>query len=1070
MVSNIKMSKATESSPKSLQVVFLVDITGSMGSQIEGVKQMIAKFCEIDRPLVDIHIWTFTESPGCHVTKSPEGLKSEGLVKYTRDIVLCRPPGKPEINAGGGDGPENVTAGIASLVDSFDINQNLLCFIITDAPPHCKAFGEGTETKEERKWLEDAGFDDTDIFIVLCQVIDSLNITFVPVLYGDSIRNVWFHQAAVMTEGLVLCPKQTSSETLALGLGTLLDTFQRLSVSRDLTLLRTLNTDDLSGGFGILDIDPNEFQMIEEDPNNTQKIYHDYKQIGSEELAEKLAAPFKTALDRFAGKKAATRCRGVSADHIAASIKVLIRGFQLILGSGDYEQLQSDVKALEAILEPLVAKSLNIEWDVKKLENFKKHIEASRSAHKVRSFVHDDTLPVNPRVLIEKLATKIEELNPKPYSELDVSNWLDVVLQLILVRLVNVKFAVDATGHEDFSDAWSAVLTKIDFKTIQTAASALTCRVEGEVLFTSPASGDKLNSAIIFAPCGSELLSEFYLMLSFFPTLTGLIQSHLISGGFKVFPSICIGLQSAAIWHLLRIRHHGPEFEQDEWDFVRDIAHSFEVSDLKAGIQIYEAAQRGAAFNPVDNFTKIYAGVLTFFRKNRPEEDRNRLVQRLLFEEYSADVVMFELKKAEAERNLVSEKNLVDLIIEPSSVKDFDPLSGQHYIEEITKKEKRLDDNFIDLIKSRLTGNKVITQTLNVFRTSASLFFCDLKNPNASSSLSEAKVKELTSVLANEFLIEVFIESLLLKRRSARYKLNEETKEWSRNSLENVDLSTLHDHFVELIKESYRDTMNNWNLKRKEAGLVHLSKIILEHQASSFEEFNTFLGSVEFTIPGYSFKISRIDVLDILNKIDENDHQKLSTLGLALIIGDWTNAPPGNLSKSLSHILGKFKFSEDIGINIRNHIHKTVECTRVPTAPNRHGHHKELKFPGITSWSQEYEDLIKSSKKYKKIKLGKRLKELKDYTTYYQTVVNDVLKSSDYHVNQRDIIEWCLTGHNDAGALTKVKNFVDRIKVAKIHGDEWAFKTKDLIKKLCSSKHPWKHLERYLKVAEKVES
>lgn len=1064
------MSKATESSPKSLQVVFLVDITGSMGSQIEGVKQMIAKFCEIDRPLVDIHIWTFTENPGCHVSKSPEGLKSEGLVKYTKNITLCRPPDKPEVNAGGGDGPENVTAGIAALVDSFDINQNLLCFIITDAPPHCKSFGEGTETLEERKWLEAAGFDDTDIFIVLCQVIDSLNITFVPVLYGDSRRSVWFHQAAVMTEGLVLCPKQTSSETLALGLGTLLDTFQRLSVSRDLSLLRTLNTDDLSGGFGILDINPDEFQMIEEDPAKNEKINFDYKEIGSEELAEKLAAPFKTALDRFAGKKAATRCRGVSADHIAASVKVLIRGFQLILGSGDYEQLQGDIKALEEILEPLVAKSLNIEWDVKKLVNFKKHIEEFRSAHKVRSFAHDDILPVNPRVIIEKLAAKLDELNPKPYSELDVSNWLDPVLQLLLVRLINVKFTVDASGHEDFSDAWSAYLTKIDFKTIQTAASALSCRVEGEVLFTSPALEDKLNSALIFAPCGSELLSEFYLMLSFFPTLTGLIQSHLISGGYKVFPSVCMGLQSAAIWHLLRTRHNGPEFDQYEWDFVRDIAHSFEISDLKAGIQIYEAAQRGAAFNPVDHFTKIYAGVLTFFRKNSADEERNRLVQRLLFEEYSADVVMVELKKGEAERNLVTEKELVDLIIDPASVKGFDPLSGQHFVEEITKKEKRLPDNFIDLIKSRLSGNKVITETLNVFRTATSLFFCDLKNSNVKSAFSEGKVKDLNLVIGNESLIEIFIESLLLKRRSARYRLNEETKEWNRSSLENVNLVVLHDHFVELIKESYRDTMNSWNLKRREAGLAHLSQVILEHQANSFEEFNQFLGNIEFTIPGYSFKISRMDVLDIFNKIEENDHHKLTTLGLALIIGDWTNAPPGNLSKSLSHILGKFKFSEDIGINIKNHIQKSIECLRVPTAPNRHGHHKDLKYPGITSWTQEYEDLVKSSKKYKKIKLGKHMKEIKDYTLYYQTVENDVLKSSDYHTNQKDIIGWCLTGHNDARSLTKVKSFVERIKVAKINGDEWNFKTKDLIKKLCSSKHPWKHLEQYLKVAEKVES
>jgi hypothetical protein len=1064
------MSKAAEMTQKSLQVVFLVDITGSMGSQIEGVKQMIAKFCEIDRPFVDIHIWTFTENPGCHVSKSPVGLKSEGLVKYTKDITLCHPPDNPTINASGGDGPENVTAGIASLVDSFDINDNLLCFIITDAPPHCKCFGEGAETLDERKWLENAGFDDTDVFIVLCQVIDSLNVTFVPVLYGDSRRSVWFHQAAVMTEGLVLCPKQASSEALAGGLGVLLDTFQRLSVSRDLNLLRTINTEDLSGGFGILDIDPDDFQMVEEDQGKNDKVHKDYKEIGdSEQLAERIAAPFRTAIDRFAGKKAATRCRGVSADQVAASVRVLLRGFQFILGSGNFDQVEVDVNNLMATLQVLAAKERNIEWDVKKLENFKKYIKSVKEKGEGKTFTHQEDLPVNPLVIIDKLVAKIIELNPKPYSELDVSNWMDLVLQMILIRFIDVKFATDATGKEDFGDAWSASLGKIDYSGISTASAAISSRPEGENTYISLASSEKFNSALIFAPPSSSLLSEFYKLLGFFPTLQGLIQSHLVSGGYKIFPSMSIGLQSATLWHLIRIREKGPNFNQGEWDLLRSLAHSFEVSDIKPGLQLYRAAKKGLALNPVDSISKVFAGILTFFRKHSPETEKSQQVLRLLFEEYSAEVVSYELKKDGPELRLPTEKQLASLIIESTSITDFDPLSGQHYLEEVLKRGKRLEDSFILKVKSHVSSNSVITGALNVFKTAIGLFVCNLKTNNCEEAFNDAKVLSFQSLCSDELLFDVFIESLLVKKRTARYKLDEGSKEWLRISLEPLNISALHDRCVEILKEEFREQVNQWNLKRKAAGLAFLTEKVLNLPAGSFESCNESLKSLEYSIDGFSLKLCRSDVLDVLNQINEED--KLRTLGLALVIGDWTNSPPGDLRKSLRQVLQKFQFSEELSENIKSLFKKTVECLRNTTAPNRHGHTKDLKFPGPHGWTQEYDDEVRKNKKRKVKKLEKHLEELKDYTSYHIDI-SEILKENNLKENQKVLIDWCINGHSEIRILNKVKNFVERLKIARIEKNEkidWDFKTKDLLKKLNSSKHPWKHLDQYLKSAEKSE-
>jgi len=209
---------------------------------------------------------------------------------------------------------------------------------------------------------------------VLCQVIDSLNLTFVPVLYGDAINKVWFHQAAAMTEGLVLCPKEATSEVLAGGFGVLLDTFQKLSVSRDLSLLKNLNSEDLSKGFNILDINPEEFKMIEEDPGNNSQITKGCGFVGGGEvLADRIAAPFKTALDRFSGKKAATMCRDISGEHIAASVKVLIRGMLYSVKSSlfDGDVFQRNLEELKVSLESLSEKDSKYKWEISVLNKFK---------------------------------------------------------------------------------------------------------------------------------------------------------------------------------------------------------------------------------------------------------------------------------------------------------------------------------------------------------------------------------------------------------------------------------------------------------------------------------------------------------------------------------------------------------------------------------------------------------------------------------------------------------------------------------------------------------------------------
>lgn len=147
---------------KNIQVVFLLDITTSMGPRLDLMKSIIAAFCADERNGIDIHVWTFTESGNCcYVDASPLELNGSRLVNYVKDIKLGVPPSMPNVLADGGDGPENCVAAVAHLTERFSSNHNILCFIITDASPHY-SIANSTEAKAEKAWLRDHGHQETD--------------------------------------------------------------------------------------------------------------------------------------------------------------------------------------------------------------------------------------------------------------------------------------------------------------------------------------------------------------------------------------------------------------------------------------------------------------------------------------------------------------------------------------------------------------------------------------------------------------------------------------------------------------------------------------------------------------------------------------------------------------------------------------------------------------------------------------------------------------------------------------------------------------------------------------------
>ena len=1072
--------------PQSLQVVFLVDITGSMGSQIEGVKQMISKFCEVDRPLIDVHIWTFTESPGCYVSKSPLGLKSQGLVEYTQKIQLCHPPDFPEITgASGGDGPENVVAGVAALLDSFDPKQNLLCFPITDASPHHKSSGKSGTADKEVEWLTNAGFESTDVFCVLCEVIDSLNITFVPVLYSGIENNAWYQQAAVMTDGIVLVPQANTSESLANGLVILLEAFQRLSIDRNLQFAQSIDVDQISQAFMVLDIKTEDFDIIEEDPTDNKILTRAFEKMkGSEDILKKLLELFETTVDRFSGKKSTKRCRSVNVEHVSKSIKFFLKAMLYVSNSPLYnsEEFENIKTELVDLLKALEQKDKKYEWETRLLNTFISNLEGIKGRFEhFQHYIHELNQPIQCMVSLETVSNSLKDLNQIPESEDDLSQYMDLILQLALVRLIQVNFPLDANQKPDFADAWSASIRSIEYSSVLSASSALALRDKADCLYTAPISLNKNNAALLITHPNDLQLTELYKSLSYFPTLQGLIQSHLISGSFKVFPSITFGLQASILWFMLRIRKNGFKFAEYEWEFVRCLVHSLQNSAQNPASEVFNAAKNGKALNPVDSIAKILTGVLAYFRRNEVSEEKARLLVRLTFEELSADIIAWEIRRAtNAEGKLEncvlpSDNDISECFVDFEEISKFDPLGQVHYSELICKKNQPLGENFLQQISKKVfEKSEIVQNTVRVFQAYCVLLRCDLSKHRPEEAFESVGSDWANGLIGEELLSEIFIESLVIKKRTARYKLQEDSKEWVRESTERIAPESVHKACVDMLKDCLKARFTEWNTVRVkwciEENLNKASRLI----GDSFESFNSQLAEISTNSGDVTIRPARLDVVEIFKRLESNRPDFLSlvnTLGLALIVGNWTKAPVSQLRRFQTTLLEHFKAFPESRSRIEEEIKKEAVCCRPVEKPNRHGHHLENMYPGICFWTSEYEDQAKIAKKRAKKKLGLHLNELRLYTEYFQSISSEVLHSGNFCEKRKNLIEWCVTGHKDARILEKVKKFVERIKKLELknsEGKDWDAEVRSVLVKLIKSKRPWVHLEKFLNKAEVV--
>ncbi|KAJ3336973.1 hypothetical protein HDU93_001818 [Gonapodya sp. JEL0774] len=903
------------------------------------------------------------------------------LQQYVEDnLALNSPPGTNEKNAYGGDGPENTAAGLASLVQKFSPSDNIICFIITDADPHYVRNGRSQEAQRESEWLADKGLP-TDIFQVLNLVCETLNVTLVPILYTNS-NLAWYIQAATLSNGIMLFPSSTDASLLAVGLDALLQALQaRVMGGATGVSEQTLNE---LRGFRVVAPDANSIELLEADTVNLPTLL-DHPHSRSDDKRTALGRLLDTATDRFSGKRAGKRVRGVDMDATTASVKYFVISMLESLGRVDLfgedgalakdirDEMKKFVDRTPAVVSP---KLLDPPPALSASD-----VELSEGA-------------VTCVVLLETAMGTIQSLKELPIkTEEDLSKWLSLAMEMLMVRFVDVRFPRDKLNPVlvDFADSWSAKVKSISISSVISALAALEMRAtassEGHLVYQDPLSKKEHSTALIIAHPNDAVLTRAFQVLSGLPTLHGLIQGNLVSGGYQIFPSLSPGLTAASLVHMAYdIAAKGTQDPSEaEWEVMRSLVWSIQKQTMTPASDIVKSLRKGLGFNnPSDAIPKLVAALIVHLhRRKTPAVGSDKALVFELFEEMSAARVATihnYNNKREADGKLPVYNGWISPIeIGQCFIIDWDfdklkPLEELHPCEIFASRGKRdgaeaaADGTEATGWEGRLETAVAETKVfLSTFRAHSLLtrvlFGADLK-------LSDPKVAipRTVDVALNEGEARsIMVESALLERRSMRFELlnpqeTKEANEWRRRAKSEYSLL---DMGRTIVADCIASQSKEWWAERSEFARKQLMdraeqdvirRVFLANgqtELTEDQELNIVADmrdSLTMNFLGRTFKLTRMDVPDLLRRVPK---ELMQTVGKLLVIGDWTPMAPAALRRSYAVIVELFASCECRDA-VRQALTAAMICKR--DTPNRHGHTKELTWPGYLGWSREYEE------------------------------------------------------------------------------------------------------------------
>ena len=122
---------------KELDMMFIIDCTGSMGTWIEACKREIKAIIDCVRNQhfnIQIRVSVVAYRDHC------DGNKIEEVFKFSDNIAACQKFISQLQATGGGDGPEDVAGGFENALKQNWAAKNKYCVFLADAPAHGKQY------------------------------------------------------------------------------------------------------------------------------------------------------------------------------------------------------------------------------------------------------------------------------------------------------------------------------------------------------------------------------------------------------------------------------------------------------------------------------------------------------------------------------------------------------------------------------------------------------------------------------------------------------------------------------------------------------------------------------------------------------------------------------------------------------------------------------------------------------------------------------------------------------------------------------------------------------------------
>lgn len=573
-----------------LNLVFLLDITGSMGSQVEGVKQTVGKLTAavFDQDYdVMLTVITFTEgASGCYVTddRFTDGAEAQAFISA---LTLCVPPGSTGVIANGGDGDENTKAAVAQLL-KLDNTMPTVAFLITDAGPHLTADRATAEATHEVNYLKQVhGIVDTDMFHVLGLVKAHFesNLMLNVVKYFKSSDHKLYSAVAKQMNGVLVTPRVDSSDRLATGLFSILNQMFARCVGG-----AAAGAENDTASSGLEDLDAFEFydlsQVVTVDreadvaqnalppTGDTRDVLFEFLERATVVIGDKFAKRAVEAsglLEQVELLLIVAKCatRNLSVDEALERATPLIDKIREALPEENQGHFKITVENLPRVLEKAVA-SAGV--GSSEPEGEAEHRNDALSAASVSAIT-----------LLTTEETAVDALGGADTAGdddgLDPRTVLETAASLFMTHLAVLQLPVK-NGRPDFMDAWSSVITHLSGDVV-TAKDFLALIAAGTATSGLSIRDRQYNYAQIMADPSDALASALLRVASGTQVLD--VLTALLAGApaGKFCPNMYRGTTAAALMGLLlplstpvKDDEAIPELSEFQRQVARKLVHS----------------------------------------------------------------------------------------------------------------------------------------------------------------------------------------------------------------------------------------------------------------------------------------------------------------------------------------------------------------------------------------------------------------------------------------------------------------------------------------------------------------